>query len=589
MRKLLVILLSGLVFSAQAQWVVQQIELETGWNAVCLKVDIPDSACNDVFAGLPVETVSWWCRSGDGEGGFTQSPDDPTPPAPDMRNWYSTNAPASTFFRLIGGESYLIKATAPVTLELTGVPAMPVPILFGSMPSLCGLNLPVGENVMLSEYFEYYDNLDGPLPFAGVDAADASSVPIPQNSEPGISESIWVSSVGEGAIEYAGPFNVTIGSGSEILGFQGVVSPQTLTIKNNADIERVVRIDSSTSLTPPAGQGGLAGPIPMMRAVMDWSAGFPRETFVDFTLPWSTNIAAGAELELRLLPKITAMPLSADAYQNILTVSDLGSSDNTGIPGGARCLYQVGVRAEGDLAEQTQPIGLWVGNVVLDGVNRASTSAGVSNLWDSAVTQSAPDPFTFRVIVHVDEYGVTRLMKEVFLATVPEDGNYLLASRSDAVTFRNQYPDAPIRRISSANFPFMEPLRLTGGSFAASGDRLAAVVTQDFDDKTNPFVHAYHPDHDNKEFLNGATLPKSGGAEGRGDYEAWAVGRDMAFTFSGTDPVGANAKWNISVAGGTYEESITGLSKTEIKTSGAFRLNKVSDVARIRYMSGGDD
>jgi len=589
MRKLVVFLSLSLVVSVQAQWVVQKIELEIGWNAVCLKVDIPDSACADVFAGLPVETVSWWCRSGDGEGGYTVSPDDPTPPAPDMRNWYSGPVVASTFYRLIGGESYLIKATAPTTLNLTGVPAMSVPVLFGSMPSLCGLNLPVGENVMLSEYFEYYDNLAGSLPFVGVDADDASSAPIAQSSELGISESIWVSSTGEGAIEYAGPFNVNIGSGNGILGFQGVGSPQTLTIKNNADIERVVRIGSSTSLTPPTGQGGLAGAVPLMRAVMDWSAGFPRETFVDFALPWSTNIAAGAELELRLLPKVTAMPFTTDAYQNILTISDVGSSDNAAIPGGARCFYQIGVRAEGDLAEQAQPTGLWVGNVVLDGVNRAATRSGVSNVWDSADIQSAPEPFTFRVIVHVDEYGVTRLMKEAFFATVPEGGNVLMASRADAVALRSQYPDAPIRRISSANFPFSEPETLTGGSFAVSGDRLDAVVSQAFDDKTNPFVHAYHPDHDNKEFLNGATLPKEGGADGYGDYESWAVDRDISFTFAATDPIGANAKWNISVAGGTYEETITGLSKTEIKTRGAFRLNKISDVSRIRYMSGEEE
>jgi hypothetical protein len=330
----------------------------------------------------------------------------------------------------------------------------------------------------------------------------------------------------------------------------------------------------------------VAGLVPLMYAIIDWSAGFPRETFVDFELPWSTNIAAGAELELRFLPKVVEMPVSTDAYQNILNITDLGSSDNSAIPGGQRCLYQIGVRAEGNLAEQIQPTGLWVGNVVLDGVNRAQMRTGVSNVWDSAVIQPAPHPFTFRVILHVDEYGVIRLMKEAFIAVIPDVGNSLLASRDAAIAFRTSYPDSAIRRISSANFPFMIPKEFSGGAFAVAGDLLSATVRQEHDDKTNPFVHAYHPDHDNLEFRNGSVTNKPNGADGIGDYESWAVSRDISFTFSGQDPVGFNPKWNISVTGGAYQETINGLNKTEIKTSGVFRLNKVSDVSRILYVSG---
>jgi hypothetical protein len=244
------------------------------------------------------------------------------------------------------------------------------------------------------------------------------------------------------------------------------------------------------------------------------------------------------------------------------------------------------VRAEGDLIEQTQPTGLWVGNVVLDGVNRAQMRSGVSNVWDAAAIQSAQYPFTFRVIVHVDEYGVTRLMKEAFLASVPGEANTLLASREAAINFRAQHADAEIRRISSANFPFVAPEILGGGSFATADAVLSGTILQTHDDKTNPFVHAYHPDHDNVEFRNGTMEQKDNGASGIGDYESWAVNRDLSFTFAGSDPVGANQQWNISVTGGTYDETITGLNKTEIKTHGAFRLNKVSDVSRIFYVSG---
>lgn len=586
MRRIILFCLFGVLVSAQGQWVTQDVELETGWNAVCLKVSLPDAMCDTVFQDLPVETVSWWCRGGDGAGGYSQSPDNPLPPSPDMRNWYRSGPQGSTFFQLMGGESYLIKVSEPVTLQFVGTPAQPCSVLFGGMPSLVGLNLPAGKQVMLSEYFAYYNHLSmsGP-PFAGVDPTDAHSVSYPSNKTLEPSDAVWVASDGEGAMDYSGPFELILGA-NKVLAFQGVVSPQTLTIKNNADSERVLQLNSIASVTPPAGQGGIAGPVPLLRAVIDWSAGFPREIYEDFSMPWSTNLAAGAELELRLLPKVSVMPTHADAYQSILTFSDLGSSDNSAIPGGRRCLYQVGVRADGDLAEQTQPTGLWVGNVVLDGVNRAQMRSGVSNVWNSASIQPASHPFSFRVILHVDEYGVTRLMKEAFLASVPEVGNTLLASRDAALSFRTQHPDASIRRISSANFPFALPEVLAGGSFATGGEALSATVLQAHDDKTNPFVHAYHPDHDNVKFLNGSMTNKISGASGIGDYESWAVNRDLVFTFADQDPIGANHKWNISVTGGTYEETINGLNKTEIKTRGAFRLNKVSEVSRILYVSG---
>lgn len=579
-----------LVVPVQAQWVVQEVSLQTGWNAVCLKVDLPDTTCATVFAGQPVEIVSWWCRGNDGAGGYTHSPEDPLPPDPEMRNWYSANPFASTFYQLIGGESYLIKVTAPVTLQLKGTPALPCPVLFGGMQSLVGLSIPAGKNVRLSEYFAYYGALTpGYAAFSGVNSGDASKALIPPTTAPHQTAAVWVSSQGSEVLEYNGPFKVSLGSANKVISFQGVVAPQTLTIKNNSSSSnpRVVHITALPSAAPPPGQGGLAGPVPLLRAVVDGSAGFPREVYEDFTFPWSTNLAAGAQIELRLLPKVSAMPAGENAYQSILNISDLGSSDNSTIPGNLRCLYQVGVRAEGDLAQQSQPTGLWVGNVVLDGVNRAQVRSGAEIPWDPESIQSAQYPFTFRVILHVDEYGVTRLMKEAFLASTPGQANQLLASRTAAINFRAQHPDAKIRRISSANFPFAEPKALGGGSFGTADAILAGTILQGHDDKTNPFVHHYHPDHDNVEFNNGTMMIKENhGAEGTGDYESWAVQRDLSFTFAGSDPVGANQQWNISVTGGIYVESITGLNKTEIKTRGAFRLNKVSEVSRILYVSG---
>lgn len=97
--------------------------------------------------------------------------------------------------------------------------------------------------------------------------------------------------------------------------------------------------------------------------------------------------------------------------------------------------------------------------------------------------------------------------------------------------------------------------------------------------RVNPFVHGFHPDHDNLDFPNGVRTEKDGSADGTGDYESWSVARQVAFAFAAEDPAGPNPRWNVTETGGVYTETVAGLGKTEIKTSGAFRLSKVSDAS----------
>jgi hypothetical protein len=88
---------------------------------------------------------------------------------------------------------------------------------------------------------------------------------------------------------------------------------------------------------------------------------------------------------------------------------------------------------------------------------------------------------------------------------------------------------------------------------------------------TNPFLHRYHPDHDNKdaEFLNFRA-------------EAYQVVRSVQLVFSTEDPLGREPPgWGDSIVGGAFSEAITGLHKNAIFTSGNFRLRRVSAVATL--------
>jgi hypothetical protein len=90
---------------------------------------------------------------------------------------------------------------------------------------------------------------------------------------------------------------------------------------------------------------------------------------------------------------------------------------------------------------------------------------------------------------------------------------------------------------------------------------------------TNPFLHRFHPDHDN--LASNFTTFKQ---------EANRVVRDVMFVFSPTpivNPTNPPPGWGVSVLGGTYTEHIRGLAKGPIKVEGNFTLKLASDVDRL--------
>ena len=171
-------------------------------------------------------------------------------------------------------------------------------------------------------------------------------------------------------------------------------------------------------------------------------------------------------------------------------------------------------------------------------------------------------------------------MKDDMTATVMTD-------KETARAYRGVYPNAVIRRTSSANFPFMEPLLFTDSlNFMKDGGVMTATFTQKGTAKDNPFYHQFHPNHDSILFNNGKPIWKEDGADGTGDYETWSVTRTVTLKFQGGDPTGAaDEDWNRTVCGGIYREEITGLNKTPIIVEGAFRLNKTLDTPNL--CSGG--
>ena len=595
-RKLIVMLVACAlaVLPARAQWMTQRINFVEGWNAIHLKVNPVDTSCATVFSSETYPTaitqVTWWNRDrlDDGTGNTIT----------DMHNWYRSGGEPSTFGRVIGDQRYLVYSTTAFALDVVGTPAIPKGTIYLGEFNLVGVNVPNLAETDAPTYYEYF------MPFYyrspswyGVTAANeklrlGNSVRVTDASK-----AVWLetSTNTSGTATFTGPFLLSLGNAAQTLAWTDDASlVRTLTIKNISAEDRVLKIYRASSRPPPTGQGTMAGNVALLRETTDWSKGFANTLYVPFLndsqTTFTTNLAAGATFELRLKPDTSRMATSVGNYMGILEISDKGST----LAGESRpegtCLYRVGAFAAGSLMESdvSSKAGLWVGTVVLAQVNRAKTLSSAEPAWVSTNLVTAPHPFQFRLLVHVDNEGNAKLLKQAFMAMPTAEGEtYLLADRETAIAFRGEYPGGTIRRTASANFPFMAPLALTGGSFATGGATVGATFTQEYDDKTNPFVHAFHPQHDNIEFNNQKPSKLEGGDEGRGEYESWAVTREVSLTFADEDPVGANEEWNRTVTGGLYEETVSGLTGQgkPILTRGAFRLTKVNDVKTIK--SGG--
>jgi len=565
------------VLPLRAEWVTQEIPLVRGYNGVHLKVNPADTRCGVVFANDAIDMVTWYNRDSrdDGSGIVPQT----------MHNWYPGNEEASTFHRVLGGYTYVVRATANTTLVVKGVPARPKTKIYLGESNLIGLWTVTEGDVFYGDYFQGVVDKFETNPYNLVSPLDGAAVSdgIDKMSKP--QAAIWLGTKGSGTLEWDGPISVELSTPGEIVNWSEDTEARRLTIRNNTDSPRTVTIGLAPSETPPEGQGTLLGPATLLREETDWSVGYPRRVYKTCAFPIVTNLAANATLKLGFRPDLQAMPTGDGYYAGVLSVSD-------GV-----ALHRVGVKAEGSLTATREPTGLWIGAVTLTAVNRERPLASLTytNDFDSTTPQPTSQTFSFRLLMHVDADGTSRILKEVFVASESgvNDAPVLLTSKTEAINYRNAHPNAKIKRLSSANFPFFgRPLTMEGGTFAHAGGELTATFTQGYDDKVNPFVHAFHPAHDNKVFKNKIMYDKTPGEyepqTGVGDYESWAIRRQITMTFAANDPIGSNYDWNGSVTGGDYKEVVTSLNETEIITTGSFRLTKVAETPHLTFVFKND-
>lgn len=192
-----------------------------------------------------------------------------------------------------------------------------------------------------------------------------------------------------------------------------------------------------------------------------------------------------------------------------------------------------------------------------------------------------------RLLLHVDTAGAVRLLKEAVIMKDSAGNGVVLADSAMA----SGYSGVVLRgdsmvglRTSAIGYDFDGATKDCTGALGTSGSAECS-FTLSSGAPTNPFLHRFHPDHDNldEQFTTALQGAKA---------ESYEIARKIKLTFSSRYPANpdeperhATSKppgWGASLLGGIYGETVTGLHKDTLSVSGWFTMKRISATAELR-------
>lgn len=564
----LVLILFALAWTpAGAAELTQTFQLRPGWNAIHVELEPTDKDITQVFGGLPVASV-WRYIPNDGGARFIRDPAEGLDNVEGWFAWFPEPRPEaflSNLFSISANTAYLVRleGSSSRTLSIRGRPRLTPARWQPDAFNLTGLPVSASAAPTFAEYFSASPAHIG-QPIYRLSAAgqwQKVSSPASTTVEPGVA--YWIFTRGKSS--YQGRLGVVLDQ-SETLEYSAARDEIRVVLRNLSGLPGSVQIRRL------AGDG-----LPLTYLNEDPETG---ETgWPDLQQSLVVDVAAGGEAFLTLGLRRTQF--SADRMEEVLELSDehgqriwLAAGGNTTQP------LDLVRSARGSSAAAAPFAGLWVGEMQVQAVSEAQRAG----------TDPRPvvRPFEQRVLIHVDSSGQARLLKDVI--QMWQDGT----SRPSAIDPTYNEVDTPGRhvlitdpalvslytgpvnrdgrpvglRFSTVAYDFAGTSIDLEGVFMPGGE-LSGTLVVGSNLPTNPFLHRYHPDHDNRDaqFLNPVV-------------EAYQVVRSLRLEFQVEDPLGRTPPgWGDSIVGGRFAESITGLHKNPIFTSGQFRLRRVSAVS----------
>jgi hypothetical protein len=561
----------GWVSVASGQWVSQSISLQTGWNAVYLRVQPFPAACDDVFAALPVDRVSGY----NARNVSTQFSTDSTQlfRRPDeWLVWVPADGEAvyvRTLENLLGGSTYLVHATNGCTLVLKGRPVFPRLEWVPGQANLVGFQVSSSpeRQPTFAEFFRYESAIDGdqhlgtPLIAGigpGLELVNISSQATRRTIDPDVA--YWIHA--QRLSDYIGPIRVSTAHPDGLV-YGDDLNELLLTIRNVCDTNAppiTVTLRHMNSEMPPDGAPGLIGPVPLLyedRTTSTWAwRAWPTDQSQNYSL------AAGESKTWRLAVNRSAMSppgVSNALWQSLLQVS---GSRGSSIQVPVSAAYSSGASYTAPF-----PYGLWVGEAFIDAVSCVRFD---TNTQAEVASEPLPVGTTFpvRLVLHAGSDGNDRLLSSAVIAAMPDAESNLVNQVYTDVA--NVPADATIlARVASAAFGGIPPLGLSGSGFLSE---LQGSYVIDYNDPLNPFKHLYHPDHNNLSWDNETLLPEG--------VESFTISNHVSLTWTNLpDPVLGATLWRPDeTVHGVYEHEIGNLRHTPITLRGAFTLRRVSRV-----------
>ena len=616
--------------SASAQWQSTTFELKGGWNSIYLHGDATHDTIDDLFPAEVIEVWRW--NPNPTQVQFTTDPLIPTPGTPEWTTWYRGNEEASKLSALIGQTAYLIKCTGTTannySVPITHRPQPPSNVWVRNGANLLGFpTFKNGANYpTMSSYFATFPAAIAAntkiFKYVGGDLGPGNPLQIfsPTFEQVDRNQAYWFDAEVVGSFYAPIEISPTVSGGLEFGRTRSIIAVR---LRNRTSAAVTITVTPENSGAAPAGQTGVVGPVPLTRRTFDTGS----NQYVETAISGAFNEVIGPQSSVEIEFGIDRGSLSAnsnDFYASFLKFTDSSNLMEVFLPASAQPSTMAGLwvgdvevtdvgskaahraRAVATLTDAgevesisvdyagtnydtaptvtiTDPISGTTATAIAAVDNGEVTaitvqSAGSGYVTTPLVTVDAPPPLTgtgvarsfpLRYLLHVDDGGTARLLSQVFTGILDLSGEYGVCAFESAL---KQDAKATATRMVCTHMPLDQILSAGAGSVALGGT-LTRTISLPFDDKVNPFVHQYHPDHDNKD---ARFKPVSAGTE------SFTVTRAVSFDFLASPPPGTSSTgWGTTILGGDYAETLTGAHRQPLTTSGTFTFRRVNDIGSI--------
>ncbi|MBL9169746.1 MAG: hypothetical protein JNN07_18550 [Verrucomicrobiales bacterium] len=572
----------------------QSYALRQGWNAIYLDLTPTNTTAEVILQGLPILSV-WRPQDKTSSVEFIA---DPAEPVWNRDQWLvhiPTNRVESldnNLFQIEGGRPYLIQLSAPATWVVSGTPYFGPVSWKADAYNLKGFPI---DAELAPSFVDYFHNSP-----AHYSAADGTLQPIYQLGASGRWERVGDSDLMDPQAAYwvfcKGPS-------------QFVAPLEVITdAPNGVDFDRglketVIRVvnRSANSINASVAEQGRVGASALTRGVFDPQQGVKWDRLPPILV---SSLGEGESLDLRLAPDRSLVPDAG--YASYLDIRDNA---------GTRFLLPIRIRRlvvpTGGLpaaqAAAARLGGLWSGVISVSQVSEAhsgqlvttqTSKSGEPLQIERRGISDVPTPvqrtFDLRVLLHVSATGQTRLLHEVWQMwqdgtyktepdgskAVDKPGRYVLVTEESLLS---QFQSAILkdgrpanRRLSSAAFyfpptPAGNQIQLAG-LFGINQTNVGGYLIPSTDPR-NPYLHRFHPDHDNLDNTEFKDFKR----------EAFDISRQFQFEFRDWNTADGPRPpdYGYAVISGVYRETVTGLHRQPIAAQGTFRLRRVAESTEL--------